>query len=114
MGITIQVKYNEHYKLYVLLKDYILFEHLLIENEIDYYYDIVENSNVSSGIRFFIQDKDRVIVDELLIKNEIIASTETIPIIDYRDGNKVYKFQLYTYLIVIAIVLLIILIRSYL
>jgi hypothetical protein len=114
MGNTIQVKYNEHYKLYVLLKDYILFEYLLIENKIDYYYDIVENSNVSSGIRFFIQDKDRSLVNELLIKNEIIASTETILLTDYEDGKKVYKFQLYTYLIVIAIVILIILIGSYL
>ena len=114
MGNTIQVKYNEHYKLYVLLKDYILFEHLLIEKEVDYYYNIVENSNVSSGIRFFIQDKDRSLVDELLIKNEIIASTETILLSDFKEGKKVYKFQLYTYLIVIAIVLLIILIGSYL
>ena len=75
MGNTIQVKYNEHYKLYVLLKDYIFFEHLLIENKIDYDQNIVENSNVSSGIRFFIQDKDRSLVDELLIKNEIYLST---------------------------------------
>jgi len=110
MGITIQVKYNEHYKLYVLLKDYILFEHLLIENEIDYYYDIVENSNVSSGIRFFIQDKDRVIVDELLIKNEIIASTETIPIIDYREYIKVQKIYLYVLVIVVLIITLLMII----
>ncbi len=69
MANSIEVKFQEHFKLNVLFKDYILFENLLLENNIDYYYNINENSDISDGIRFFLLDKDRIIIDQLLIDN---------------------------------------------
>ena len=93
MANSPKVKFQEHFKLNVLFKDYILFENLLLENNIDYYHNSNENSDISDGTSFFLLDKDRIVIDKLLIDNEIIASTETIMISDYREERKVQKFH---------------------
>lgn len=110
MANSAEVKFQEHFKLNVLFKDYILFENLLLENNIDFYHNSNENSDISNGTLFFLLDKDRVIIDQLLIDNEIIASTETIMISDYRVEKKVQKFHFLVYSIVILILVLIIII----
>ena len=92
MANSAEVKFQNHFKLNVLFKDFILFENLLLENNIDYYHHGNENSEISNGTLFFLLDRDRVIIDKLLIDNEIIASTETIMISDYRVEKKVQKF----------------------
>lgn len=109
MANSAEVKFQNHFKLNVLFKDYILFENLLLENNIDFYHNSNENSNISNGTIFFLLDKDRVIIDKLLIDNEIIASTETILMSDYREERKVQKLHLSVYLIIILILVIIIL-----
>ena len=113
MANSIEVKFQEHFKLNVLFKDYIFFENLLFENNIDYYYNINENSDISDGTRFFLLDKDRIIIDQLLMDNEIIASTETILFSDYKEERKVRKFQVLTFIVVIVILVVIILIGDF-
>ena len=113
MANSIEVKFQEHFKLNVLFKDYILFENLLLENNIDYYCNINENSDISDGTRFFLLDKDRIIIYQLLMDNEIIASTETILFSDYRQERKIQKFHFLVYSIVILILVLIILIGDF-
>ena len=108
MANSPKVKFQEHFKLNVLFKDYILFENLLLENNIDYYHNSNENSDISDGTYFFLLDKDRIIIDQLLIDNEIIASTETIMISDYRVEKKVQKFHFLVYLLVVGLLILII------
>ena len=108
MANSPKVKFQEHFKLNVLFKDYILFENLLLENNIDYYHNSNENSDISDGTYFFLLDKDRIIIDQLLIDNEIIASTETIMISDYRVEKKVQKFHFLVYLLVGGLLILII------
>ena len=108
MSNSIDVKFQEHFKLNVLFKDYILFENLLLENNIDFYHNSNENSDISDGTLFFLLDKDRVIIDKILIDNEIIASTETIMISDYRVEKKVQKFHFLVYLLVVGLLILII------
>lgn len=105
MPNTISVKYQNHFKLYVLFKDYIFFESLLQKNEIDYYAKIKENSFVDGGLRYFLLDKDRQIIDELLKENAIVASTETISVSDYRETKKIVKFEIVVYIVVIALVI---------
>ena len=83
-------------------------ENLLLENNIDYYHNSNENSDISDGTYFFLLDKDRIIIDQLLIDNEIIASTETIMISDYRVEKKVQKFHFLVYLLVVGLLILII------
>lgn len=113
MANSIDVKFQEHFKLNVLFKDYILFENLLLENNIDFYHNSNENSDISDGTCFFLLDKDRIIIDQLLIDNKIIASTETILMSDYREERKVQKFHFLVYLIIILILVLIILIGDF-
>ncbi|RTL14033.1 MAG: hypothetical protein EKK56_02570 [Flavobacteriaceae bacterium] len=113
MANSAKVKFQEHFKLNVLFKDYILFENLLLENNIDFYHNSNENSDISDGTLFFLLDKDRVIIDQLLIDNEIIASTETILVSDYREERKVQKLHFLAYLIIIVILVLIILIGDF-
>ena len=108
MANSAEVKFQDHFKLNVLFKDYILFENLLLENNIDYYHNSNENSDISNGTYFFLLDKDRIIIDQLLIDNEIIASTETIMISDYRVEKKVQKFHFLVYLLVVGLLILII------
>ena len=108
MANSPKVKFQEHFKLNVLFKDYILFENLLLENNIDYYHNSNENSDISDGTSFFLLDKDRIVIDKLLIDNEIIASTETIMISDYREERKVQKFHFLVYLLVVGLLILII------
>lgn len=113
MANSAEVKFQDHFKLNVLFKDYILFENLLLENNIDFYHNSNENSDISDGTLFFLLDKDRVMIDQLLIDNEIIASTETIMISDFREERKVQKFHFLVYLIIILILVLIVLIGDF-
>lgn len=108
MANSIDVKFQEHFKLNVLFKDYILFENLLLENNIDFYHNSNENSDISDGTLFFLLDKDRIIIDQLLIDNGIIASTETILMSDYREETKVQKFYFSVFLIVVGLLILVI------
>ena len=108
MANSAEVKFQDHFKLNVLFKDYILFENLLLENDIDFYHNSNENSDISSGTLFFLLDKDRVIIDKILIDNEIIASTETILMSDYREETKVQKFYFSVFLIVVGLLILVI------
>lgn len=108
MANSVEVKFQDHFKLNVLFKDYILFENLLLENNIDFYHNSNENSDISDGTLFFLLDKDRIIIDQLLIDNGIIASTETILMSDYREETKVQKFHFLVYLIVVGLLILVI------
>lgn len=113
MANSPKVKFQDHFKLNILFKDYILFENLLLENNIDFYHNSNENSDISDGTLFFLLDKDRIVIDKILIDNEIIASTETIMISDFREERKVQKFHFLVYLIIILILVLIILIGDF-
>ncbi|MBP4141692.1 hypothetical protein J3S90_07735 [Flavobacterium sp. P4023] len=53
MSNTINVKFQEHFKLYVLFQDNIIFEGELQRREIDYYYD-PEQLFISESIRYFL------------------------------------------------------------
>lgn len=101
------IRLKNHYKLYVLLKDKLIFESELNKNGIKYYYNIEEQPFIDSGIRYFLLNDDRKKVDEILISNSIIASIESLPITDYKDDKKMMKIFLLIALIIIAIILFI-------
>jgi hypothetical protein len=76
---TIEVKFHDHYKLYVLLEDSYTFEDKLIENNIPYYLDDLGQPNFHhEGVRFFLRDADRKKINQIVIENNISSSTETI------------------------------------
>ncbi len=109
---TFDIKLEDHFKLYVLLKDKITFESELRNNGIPFYANLNEQPNINGGIRYFLLNSDRPKIDEIVIDNEIIANTETIPSSDYRDSKKVIKLYFYTVAIVIGVIFLITIIEK--
>lgn len=107
-----EILFKDHFKIYVLLKDKITFESELEKQNIEYYCDVENQPMITGGIRYFIQDADRIKLDKILIENEIIAQTETIPIYNYRDEKKAQKLYLKVAGIVLGIIILIVIIDS--
>lgn len=104
------IKLKEHYKLYVLLKDKIIFESELHKSGIKYYADIKEQPYIDGGIRYFLLDSDMESVDQIIIKNEIVAGSESNLITDFRDDKKVIKLYIFVAGALVLIFILIILI----
>ncbi len=46
MKANFEIKYENHFKLYVLQKDQIIFESELVRNKIDFYNDIENQPNI--------------------------------------------------------------------
>jgi hypothetical protein len=107
-----EILFKNHFKIYVLPKDKITFESELEKQKVEYYCDIENQPMFENGIRYFIQDVDRIKLDKIFVENEIIAHTETIQISDYRDGKKTQKLYLKVAGIVIVIMILIVIIDS--
>lgn len=108
MGENFDIKYQDHYKLYVLLKDKILFEDELEKRGIKFYCDLNEQPFIDSGIRYFFLDSDMKLVDQIIKENEIVANTESYLISDYRDEKKILKKYFMVVLIVAIIMILIV------
>ena len=101
------IKLKEHYKLYVLLKDKIIFESELYKNGIKYYADINEQTSIDGGIRYFLLDSDMQNVDRIITENGIVANTESHLISDFRDEKKIMKLYVTVAAAVIGIIILI-------
>lgn len=91
------VKYQNHFKLEVLFKDKLLFESELYENGIQYHLE------KSTYTRYFLLDKDRLQIDDIIKRTGITVSTETIQMTDYSDVQKINKLYLYIALAVIVL-----------
>lgn len=96
------IKLKEHYKLYILIKDQIIFESELLNNDIKFYSDINEQPSLNGGIRYFLLDSDMSKVDDIIKKNEIVANTESILVYDFEEGKKIFKLKALFYVIVIV------------
>ena len=105
---NIDIKFQKHFKLNILFKDKILFQHLLIENNISYW-----NNDLTNEFLYFLLDKDRTKINDLLMKNGIIASTETIPSYDYQENKKVQKLYFAILLIVMVLTTFAIILMDY-
>lgn len=103
-----EIRHQKHFKLYVLLKDKILFENKLDERGVKYYCDLDEQPFIDGGIRYFLLDSDAIIIDEILIENEIIATNETALFVDNRDEKKVLKKYFMVAIVVTIIMILIV------
>lgn len=106
MANKVEVKYQDHFKLYIEFKDNIIFENELLKNSIDYYRD-EESITV---FRYYLLDKDNIEIDKILQENNIFASNESLQLNDFKTEK---KFQL-IYLKIIIIVILILLIVEFL
>lgn len=107
-----EILFKNHFKIYVLPKDKIIFESELEKQKVEYYCNIENQPMFENGIRYFIQDFDRIILDKIFTENGIIAHTETIQILDYRDERKAQKLYFKVAGIVIGLMILIMIIEK--
>lgn len=106
-----EILYKNHFKIYVLPKDKIIFESELKKQKVGYYCNIENQPMFENGIRYFIQDIDRMKLNKIVTEKGIIAHTETIPISDYRDEKKAQKMYFKVAGVVIGIIILIMIIE---
>ncbi|WP_143373834.1 hypothetical protein [Flavobacterium zepuense] len=96
------IKNQDHFKLYVALKDKINFEALLLSNNIRFHVD--DNQAISgSDTRYFLLIQDSGRVNELLRDNNITASTDTIQLVDYDERRKVRMMYYWVLLVVVLL-----------
>ena len=108
MNNSIKIKFQNHFKLYVSLKDKIIFESELIKNGIDFYVDYENQPSTITDIRYFLLDRDRIKIDSLLKETQIIAGTETIGLIDFSLEKKIRHLYLNFFITVLLIMILIV------
>ena len=98
--------------MYVLLENSISFETKLNENDIDYFVDYEEHTRLhQEGERFFILEKDRAIVDQIIISSDLSAGTETINSFISRNAKGQFLYLKFALAITLLTILLILLIR---
>ncbi|HYD92157.1 MAG TPA: hypothetical protein VEA37_11805 [Flavobacterium sp.] len=103
---TFSIKYQEHFKLWVELKDKIVFESELIKKDIPFHID--ENqSTIGSSIRYFLLDEHFSTVDLILRNCGIAASTDNIKVYDVDIEKKIQRIY-WIVAIVIAVIFLLI------
>ncbi|WP_179005400.1 hypothetical protein [Winogradskyella forsetii] len=107
-GSNFNIKLQDHYKLYILPKDQIIFESELFKNNIKFYYNINEQPNLDSGIRYFLLDSDMDKINQIIINHQIIANVETNLVSDFDDQKKKFKLIITFILVIVGIIILII------
>ncbi len=75
------VKYSDHYKLYILQHHRFTFEAELTAAGIDYYTDLDHQPSMDR-IRYFLPSDKRQLIDEISITNDISATIETVAAVD--------------------------------
>jgi hypothetical protein len=90
------IKLEKHFKVYLPLKDKIIFEAKLKENNIRFHVDS-NQSTLDSEIRYFFREQDWKKVDDIITAEKLAG--------DFTVLNKTYKLYLYI-VIAIAIVFL--------
>ena len=108
MNSSIKIKFQNHFKLYISLKDKIIFDSELINNKINFHVDYENQPSTITDVRYFLLDSDRIKIDDLLKKNQIIASTETITLTDYPLEKKIRYLYFKIFAIVTLIMILIV------
>lgn len=111
MNNSIQVKFNNNFKLHILFQDKIIFENKLLENNIDFYEDY-EKQPFSDSVRFFLLDKDRERIDSILKAEDIIGSIETLGITDFQQEKK-YQYLYFKVVFVVVILILLLIMFDY-
>jgi hypothetical protein len=99
MNSTIEIKYQNHFKLNIALKDKIVFEAEMYARNIPFHLD----DNPMAYTRYFLLDEDRQQIDAVLKETGIIAGTETIRMTDYGDSKKVHRIYLCVAIVMIVL-----------
>lgn len=108
---TFLIKYQAHFKLWIELKDKIVFESELIKKNIPFHID-EDQVTIGSSIRYFLPDEHSSAIDSIIKRCAIAASTDTISIYDVDNHKKIQRVYWIIAIIVATMSLLIILLVS--
>ncbi|MCB0744869.1 MAG: hypothetical protein KDC67_13255 [Ignavibacteriae bacterium] len=89
------------------MKDMILLDSELQNSNIRFYNEIVEQPQNSDTFRYYFLNSDNERVNNILVKNEIIAFSESNIIGDFKDNRKTLKLVLLITVILIATLVLV-------
>ena len=107
----VNIKFENHFKVYIPFRDKIIFESELANNNIDFYFD--ENQpNINVSIRYFFKDTDAIEIDKIIRENQIISSVENL-IVDYQEGQKIQKLYIKVAIATILIFILFCIVNKY-
>ncbi|AWH86870.1 hypothetical protein HYN59_17915 [Flavobacterium album] len=104
---TFYIKEGPHFKLWVSLRDKIVFEAALVDEAVPFHVDD-NQSTLGSDIRYFLPDAYRQQVDIVLKRKSVAASTDTIGMYGPEVNKKVNKM----YLTVVAVVILLLVVGT--
>lgn len=104
------IKLKEHFKLYISVKDKISLESELFNNDIKYYFDFDEQCARDEYLRYYFLDSEKEIIDEILIKNDIVTFTESNIIGDFQESGKIMKLSA---IVTIGLIVVIVLISTF-
>ncbi|HSD13411.1 MAG TPA: hypothetical protein VLB74_02045 [Flavobacterium sp.] len=107
MPKTIRVKLGKHFKVAVQYKDVVSFENELNNKGLDFYLNSKEEPSQCSLVSYYLSEKDRPAVDDLLVENQIVANYETFQFADLSDQKNF--MGLYFKVVGVFIVLLVLL-----
>ena len=102
MGNTVDVKLQNHFKLYILFKDYMAFENELQKKNINYCVDY-NQANIQK-YRYFLLHKDKEIIDLILKENNLYIQG----FLQMKKGQSLYfKVALVVVILFVLITLLV-------
>lgn len=107
MPKTIRVKLGKHFKVAVQYKDVVSFENELNNRGLDFYLNSKDEPSQCSLVSYYLSEKDRSAVDDLLQENDIVANYETLQFAGLSDQKNF--MGLYVKLVGVFIVLLVVL-----
>lgn len=107
MPKTRSVKFRDHFKVDVHVKDTPVFENELIEKGLDFYVDYNRESSSDSSVQYFILHKDKAAIENFLRENKISMNSETIQYVAFGEERKF--ISLYLKLVGLFIVLMLLL-----
>lgn len=107
MQKNLSIKFRNHFKIDVRFENISALENELNEKGIDFYADYNGESSSESLVQYYLLNKDRITVEEILLKNEIVLASQAI---QYSEFSEERKFMsLYLKLIGVFIVLMLLL-----
>lgn len=97
---------KDEFKFYVLQEQVFLLEKLMIENHIEFHNE--QEITQTSSLKYYINNKDRPKLDQLVKKNNIILKTDSIPFIEHRLPEKVNFSLILVFTLILSLIVFIV------
>ncbi len=97
---------KNEFKFYVLQEHVFLLEKLMLENNIEFHNE--QEVTQTSSLKYYINNKDRSKLDQLVKANNIILKTDSIPFIEHRLPEKVNFSLILVFILILSLIILVV------